>query len=450
MSAVPSNTTGSGNEIAREVFSRLHCPSCGSRLESASPASTQPLVYDVLRCPCAEYPVVNGIPILRRVNGLSRVVDLVRESRPRDALLAALQAFTADPARGLGFHGLRQRWRISQVVSRDTVSLMEAAQKLRRNGAYADYLVHRYANPSFLAALGVHVALAHAARGRVLDLACGAGHAGYLMQLLGPALSMVSADSDFVNLYLARRYLGVRGVHVCLDAESPLPFPDEYFDAVHCLDAFHYLAAKHAVIRELKRVVQADGMWAFPHLHNARGDNPVPGLPLTPEAYMACFDLPGARLFAERDLLHGLQKHGALDLRTAPHPDALRTERALTLVRARSAVLESPKGVPAALCRAAQDLHVNPIFRVRTDEDGMRLERRWPSTAFAVECADAETILPAAWRLRRTQVVQLEAGWSGAPPDWVHDLVARFVLVPLPARYLPPGAGGPWSLQREA
>jgi hypothetical protein len=71
----------------------LRCPFCTHPLRSTADSAT---LYDILVCPCSEYPVVEGIPILydRRSpiepEGVSiqNVVSLVRVGRHLEALLA--------------------------------------------------------------------------------------------------------------------------------------------------------------------------------------------------------------------------------------------------------------------------------------------------------------------------------------------------------------------------
>jgi hypothetical protein len=256
------------------------------------------------------------------------------------------------------------------------------------------------------------------------------------MRLLNPALSIVSADQDFVNLYLARRYLVPDGMHLCIDAQVPSPFPDRFFDAVYCQDAFHYFRSKSAAVEELKRVAVADALWVFPHLHNRLCHNFVPGLPLSPQDYMQCFDLPGAGLFSESEMLRALVVDRVVDLREPPAVASLNGVPNLTLIAGGGALGQFLGDFPQALCRQPETLQVNPIYRVDQDGDGVRLRRRWPNAVLARECAEAETVLPDACQISGEQLRQLSSSCTGAHPTWLNDLVAKFVLVPLPRDYM--------------
>jgi len=430
--------------VPADFLALLHCPYCGFGLETESMDAIAGAVrYGILRCACHEYPVVEGIPILQQIDGLQRVVQLIRSMDRSRALSRALDLFRVQWAHRSRLHRLKYYWNCKRLVSRSDESFRDAVHLVRRPGVFADYLMHRYANPSFLAAIGLLPVLARLARpsaapasaARVLDLACGAGHASYLMQLLGPTLSIVSADQDFVNVYLARRFLVPEGLHLCIDAQAPNPLPDRYFDAVYCQDAFHYVHSKKAAVAELKRVVHPDALWIFPHLHNRLCHNLVPGLPLSPDAYLECFALPGGRLFSESDLLRGLSAERLVDLSAWVPAATLNNAPNLTFVRGGDETWGIHRDFPSAFCRQASALQANPIYDVRPEGNGLRLERRWPNTVMAQECSEADSVVPQSCHLSGEQMLQLRTGWTGTAPSWLEDLVASFVLVPLPDGY---------------
>lgn len=443
MTYEPAACTG----VAGSFLELLHCPYCGGRLSLETADPRQGVRYGLLRCACHEYPVVEGIPILQQMDGLHRVTQLVQAADRRGALLRALDLFRVQWAQRTKLHRLKYHWNCSRLVSRSSISFADAAQWVRRPSVFADYLVHRYANPSFMAAIGPLMVLARAASAhahgacdaahpvRILDLACGAGHASHVMRLLRPELSVVSADQDFVNLYLARRYLVPDGLHLCIDAQVPSPFPDEFFDAVYCQDAFHYFRSKKAAVEELKRVAVSNALWVFPHLHNRLCHNLVPGLPLSPQGYLQCFDLPGATLFSESELLRALVVDRVVDLRETPPIASLTEVPNLTLMAGSQALGRCFEDFPQAFCRQASTLQINPIYRSHAEGDGLRLERHWPNPVMARECAEAQTVLAPVCRISGEQLRHLRAGWTGPHPDWLNDLVARFVLVPLPRGY---------------
>jgi SAM-dependent methyltransferase len=268
---------------------------------------------------------------------------------------------------------------------------------------------------------------------RMLDLACGAGHSSFVMRLLHPDLSVVSVDHDFVSLYLSKRFMGRNATHLCLDAEVPSPFPDEYFDGVFCLDAFHYLHSKRAVIAELKRVVGLEGMWLFPHLHNALRENITAGVPLSPEAYLECFDIPGARLFDEATILRALSQEHTLDLREQAQVSKLNQSPTVTLIAGKPDLWRKHGQFPSSLCRKRSSLVLNPIYRRAHGKAEWTLT--WPNDEMRTECGGAEKVLPATGSWSKTELQHLLSENSKSDEARLSELVARFVLVPLPTNY---------------
>jgi SAM-dependent methyltransferase len=103
--------------------------------------------------------------------------------------------------------------------------------------------------------------------GRFLDVACGSG---------GPMLHLVRlADCEAVGVELyeeavltGRRAAADAGLEsrvtfVCGDASRPLPFEDESFDAVLCVDAINHLPDRQGVLTEWARLLEPGGRLLF-------------------------------------------------------------------------------------------------------------------------------------------------------------------------------------------
>ncbi|HEY5705656.1 MAG TPA: class I SAM-dependent methyltransferase [Terrimicrobiaceae bacterium] len=450
------------------LLSELHCPYCGSGIELAFRLPDQKpnaINYGVLRCACNDYPVVQGIPILQHVDGLSSVVDLIRQGNGHRALLQAMNLFRVKWAHRSRWHQLRYYLNCQRLVTGRDLSFEDAVNLVRKPSVFSDYLLHRYANPSFLAAIGPLMLLdrleqrrrsafpggvadgqdSHAPFNgransstktiRVLDLACGAGHTSFLMRHLFPELSVVSVDHDFVSLYLAKRFLAPDSIHLCLDAEVLSPFVDQHFDAVFCLDAFHYLHSKKAIVAELKRVSKPGALWLFPHLHNALQQNMVAGLPLSPDGYLECFSCASPRLFDETEILHGLSKKYQFDLSRNSSVSELNNSQTLTLIGGDEDLWRVHNRFPASFCEKRSSLVINPIYHNTPTENTVERTLRWPNEVMRRECRGAEAILPGSCHLSQTEIRQLTKGDSVPDGARLEKLVAKFVLVPLPPHY---------------
>lgn len=97
---------------------------------------------------------------------------------------------------------------------------------------------------------------------RVLDIACGKGGSSvFLAKHFG--VSVVCFDAWTPATYLARKFEAA-GVADCvlpldLDATHDLPFPDDYFQALFCMQSLHSFGADTDVVRRLLRHLEPRG-----------------------------------------------------------------------------------------------------------------------------------------------------------------------------------------------
>ncbi len=444
----PGGTRAFARGVGRTFLSALHCPYCGSGLEAISQWPQQreadleeAIQYGIVQCACHRYPVVDGVLILQHVDGLQRVVSFIESGDHPRALLQAMNLFRVKWAQRTRWHKLKYHLNCRRLVSRPDLSFEDAVDLARRPKVFSDYLFHRYANPSFLGAIGALQLLsclpahpASAGPARVLDLACGAGHSSFLIRLLFPELSIVSADHDFVSLYLAKRFLAPDATHLCLDAEVPSPFVDDYFAAVFCLDAFHYLHSKRAVVAELNRVSTPEAIWLFPHLHNALQHNITAGVPLPPGQYLDCFGVAKPRLFDEATILHGMTQRGMFDLRTQSPLGELEKSPNLTLVAGPQSLWQEYRQFPRSFCERWSRLVLNPIYRWQDRGDKLEGTLTWPNEVMREECRGAEEVLPATCLLDKKELKTL-LNRDSTEEARLKELVAKFILVPLPLNY---------------
>ena len=91
--------------------------------------------------------------------------------------------------------------------------------------------------------------------GRLLDLGGGTGELGTgVAQALGSGVVIADVTPQMLGLVEPHPLVSLR-----LAAAEALPFPDEYFDAVLCCDAFHHFRGQDAAAAEMARVVRPGG-----------------------------------------------------------------------------------------------------------------------------------------------------------------------------------------------
>lgn len=91
--------------------------------------------------------------------------------------------------------------------------------------------------------------------GKVLEVGCGTGH---WLEVLHQYADVVGVDLSFGMLHKAAKSLGIKTL-IRADA-GDLPFPDNYFDMVFCVNAVHHFIDPFTFILECKRVLNLSGV----------------------------------------------------------------------------------------------------------------------------------------------------------------------------------------------
>lgn len=440
------------------------CPYCAStlavRVDISS--SAEGIQHGTLSCECYEYPVVDGIAVLRQMSPVSSTQNGAVERLHNKDIEGALEWLIAvgsapgvpDPSTLLAQQRQNRSFlkRAQRLLGQANDEASGGARALltekdfhamlqkSRPAGYANYLFQRFANPSFLAAIPAMLTLANAARSsgnaRILDLLCGIGHSSATMSNAYPDVQVVMADADYVNLFIARRFTAPRAVAVCLDVEAPLPFVDNSFQGAFCLDGLHYVRSKVALLGQLDRVLHANAYWAFSHMHNAQRTNVNPGVPLSAQHYARIFSFGEQRLVPEPLLIEQFRADCAIDLSEPVAPSALESSDALTLFGGRNEALWRAHDLRETIARRADLLALNPLFQVSATADGLEGTAVWPSESLRQECTKAGTLLPERIALPRQTIEEISAAQRGGEISAaVAKLIRESVLVPLPECY---------------
>jgi SAM-dependent methyltransferase len=102
---------------------------------------------------------------------------------------------------------------------------------------------------------------------RVLDVACGSGGPALrLADIAGCHVHGIDSHGDGItqaNAMAVSRGLEDRARFGCIDATTPLPFPEAAFDAVICVDAINHFPDRTRLLQEWARVVKPGGRVLF-------------------------------------------------------------------------------------------------------------------------------------------------------------------------------------------
>ena len=96
----------------------------------------------------------------------------------------------------------------------------------------------------------------------ILDLGCGTGDLLYTLSiLLGEEASCVGVDLSQDMLAVARQKVDAcpRTSVIQTDVTQPLPFADDSFDLIACLNLLHEVSAPTIVLEEVRRILKPGG-----------------------------------------------------------------------------------------------------------------------------------------------------------------------------------------------
>jgi cyclopropane fatty-acyl-phospholipid synthase-like methyltransferase len=112
--------------------------------------------------------------------------------------------------------------------------------------------------------------------GRVLEVACGSGGPALrLAELTGCEIVGIDVHDDGIRqaqTMAQTRGLKQRAHFERLDANEPLPFTDQSFDALLCIDAINHFPDRAQVLAEWRRVLRAGGRLLFTDPITVRAD----------------------------------------------------------------------------------------------------------------------------------------------------------------------------------
>jgi ubiquinone/menaquinone biosynthesis C-methylase UbiE/uncharacterized protein YbaR (Trm112 family) len=444
----------------------LRCPFCGGNLIASEAHPRQGYrEYDVLTCYCGRYPVVAGIPILKRdaigTAGqlASEVIALIEAGRHAEALVAMVVPSPASPA-------LAPTWvrSLPAVTGINRVKRLMHQRGLRRWREYArgvlanergevtasglfdlyfrraephpnnyDYFAFRFGQPRHLIALSLASIIDQPAK-PVLDLACGFGHISRNLRRSAKQQPVVGIDRSFSCLYVAKNCMAPEGEYVCAEADTALPFMDDAFAAAYCSDAFHFFTNKATSIREIKRVTGADGLIVLTGLRNALLEHLAPGVPMPPAGYKMLVEELPHRLVADSEVLgRYLQRQGP-PLGRATDIARLTYEPLISVVASRRPDIFQDYGTFNRWPHAEGRLRLNPLYRQERRDGGqeVRLHRVFPSAFYEEENAECKEYLPEEVVIDSKVLIDLDRGERTAE---VEGLIAQCVVLGMPERY---------------
>jgi len=292
----------------------------------------------------------------------------------------------------------------------------------------------RFGQPRHLVALSFTTLINNPTK-PVLDLACGYGHLTRSLARRAHPQPVVGVDQTFTGLYLAKTFIAPEAQYVCCAADGPLPFPDDFFSATFCSDAFHYFIHKLSSLKELRRLISDDGTIIMVWIHNLHVRRPHDGIPLPPGGYEALIaDMPH-RLVADSDVLARYLKRQGPPLAASGELERLSREPLLSIVASPRQDVFKDYGEFQDWPHGHGRLDLNPLYRIDKANDSpedVHLRRTYPSDFYLDDHAQSKEYLPETVKVHSRVLADLAEGYR--TPD-VERLVDQFVAMGMPERY---------------
>ena len=433
----------------------LRCPFCGGKFNgTGTEIITNKLDYGILTCYCGCFPVVAGIPVLRRDKRSEKAITLIEGGRHFDALLTLIQpiSITMPPIwrlssflplgnrlRGLAHQKMLQEWRerIAALLLRmdqgDRVTVCELLDDYLSNKENYNYFAFRFGQPRHLVALSFASVIRQPQK-MILDFCCGQGHITRSLVHQANDRRVIGVDHTFWGLYVAKRWVAPEGEYICCSADNSFPFADKVFSAVFCSDAFMYVENKRSCVRELNRITE-EGVIILTGVRNKLIRNPYEGIPLPPEGYHALFhDLPH-RIMADKDILDRYLRKEGPNLSIQPETAFLNQSPLLSIVASTQKDIFRDYGPFEKAPHAKGHLAINPLYTievVESDRGKIRLHRRFPSRFFEEDHSECKKFMPETIEVDSTVLSDLAGGKRTSA---IERLIEQCIVLGIPDNY---------------
>jgi SAM-dependent methyltransferase len=437
----------------------MHCPYCGGYLEGQHHESAD--AYGILVCPCNRYPVIAGIPVLKRhaAHGvpLRRIISLIEDGEHHEALLSMLASSVSFDAEQPALHGLpglgrlyrhlssraAKAWRTrleGALAKGDRLTLTELldlyyrAVPRKRPTAY-DYFAFRFTQPRHLVALSL-ISLIHEPANPLLELCCGFGHITRTLVSRAQGQPVIGIDRSFFALFAAKNCVAPEASFICYDIDAALPFAETArFSAAVCVDGIHYIESKVTVIRETRRAMADDGVIILACSRNAAVEYEHAGFPLFAENYRQLIaDMPHC-LLVDADVLAAYQERRPPPLTESGRPERLAGAPLLSVVASRRGDIFRDHPRFAVWPHAEGRCGINPLYVKEAEGAGVvSLRRCFPSAYYERDHPEMAGYLPEQASITAGALAALEE--ERCTPE-IERLIEQYVIVALPERAAP-------------
>lgn len=442
----------------QNFYEFIRCPYCNGNLNSSTIINDGHEDYGVLTCYCCTYPVIAGIPVLKKgVIGplgekADEIITLILNGQHRKALLIMCRPPPASFKQGLQHKKLLSLMinfnRINRLLVNKAVNQWDkSAQEIlddenpsatrlfklyfndQQKDPY-DYFKYRFSQPRHLITLSL-ASIIPQTTNPVLDIGCGFGH---VMHSLANQVNrdVIGIDNVFFLLFTAKKSIATQSNYVCCDANIELPFFSDTFSAVICSNVFHFIENKSSCYRELNRITKK-GLVILSSLRHSDFECETNNVALPLEGYRTLIGKIPHRFINDSEILRRyLLKKGPC-LKESCDIEDLRDEPFLSIVSSKDEQLFRDYDELQEWCHAKGRLGLNPLYEIKPESSNHRcLVRNFPSTFYLNENKECEQYLPEEVVVNAGLLDDLSVGKR--TPEIDH-LIDQFVVLDIPEQY---------------
>lgn len=434
-----------------EFLELMKCPYCGTdfKIGDIFEGKEGEVVTGYVMCGCSEFAILEGILNLKVgfLNGY--IIKLLKKGEVKKALGLSLWKYSE------GICGLatiigskRLRGFLSMLMEIDAKHVYKKYSKnisfynLLGKDSSEIYLKHRFSAETLWSVYSFIQILKN--RERILDISCGTGHASFIISTYAKPKEMVCVDRAFRHLYQAKKYFAKGAEFICIDANYPLPFKNNIFDAIFMLDAFHYIDTRASLAKEMERLLLPQGILLLLHLHNSLSYNPAAGKPLSPSGWVNLFQQLPAKALPEDNLVKDFILRNKLDLVKKYSEAELNSCNAISLIGTKNGSLfRVYERIINDFLRHKDNLIINPIYNIDHRGETIILQRCFPGEPFRREYPVTEKYLPEEYimpeglcKILNGRTLNLaHANISKDDLHHIEYLMRMFILINVPENY---------------
>lgn len=440
-----------------QLLKQLHCPNCFSALEidTVYDKTDEELIEAIVKCRCSVFPIVFGILLLRFDQKTKEIVNCLNKRKVRELLSYVLFPLTAEKKkinvllRRISSRVQLPSWigtYIEDLSKKEFLKLISTSTlwnliELCNWGDSGNFFKYRFSTTSYLAGFILANLCCNTSTSKyVLDLCCGIGHFAHILSKTVPEEKIVCTDIDFIQLFLAKKFFANNAQFICLDVNQGLPFSDDTFSFIICVDALHYLSQKETVSYELMRVLTLEGISVIPHVHNSLTKPMFAGSPLTPSKYYELFKRYRVNVLPENAVLDDYYRYSMLDITKQYSLNQLNHAENLALIISNNdSVFQQYCQIGESVFEQMDNLIINPIYQILNNKNRnneLVISIRYPSEIYKQEYSAITQYLPEVYILEKELVDKnINDSYKIVYKEHKKKLARKFILVDVPINF---------------